>query len=55
VGFGVWSNVILGHTLVSDYFTSNESIVGDGQTGYLFWWFAIRLFSKQGTGWGCSI
>jgi hypothetical protein len=48
-GFGVWSNVnSWTPTLVSDYFTSNESIVGDGgQTGYLFGGLQSGFVAKQ--------
>jgi hypothetical protein len=46
VGFGVWSNVILGQTLVSDY--CQQRVDCWRWTNRLFvWWFAIRLFCKQ--------
>jgi hypothetical protein len=55
VGFGVWSNVnSWTPTLVSGYFTGNESIVAMWRTNRLFvWWFAIRLLATS-TGWGTA-
>jgi hypothetical protein len=55
VGFGVWSNVnSWTPTLVSGYFTSRESIVGDGgQTGYLFGGLQSGLAATN-TGWGTA-